>query len=300
MKAIVYEKFGPPDVLQLRDVERPTPGDKEVLIRVHAATVAAEDPGLRRSPGLNGLVKPKHPILGYYLAGEIEAVGPNVKRFGVGDPVFGWTGMRLGAYAAYTCMPEDGVLVKKPDNLTYKEAAAIPNGAITALIFLRDAGKLRSGQTVLINGASGAVGTAAVQLATHFGAEVTGVCSTKNLDLVRSLGAERVIDYTREDFTEGKRTYDIVFDVVGWRSFARCKRLLNPNGVYLLTNPGPANLLQMLWTSVTGGRRAKWVASAMKATAAPKNAPGSVVGSIQVRKGVRFSMMTPRHSPDWR
>lgn len=268
MKAIVYERFGPPDVLQLRDVEKPVPADTDVLIKVHATTVAAEDPGLRRSPGLNGLRKPKHPILGYYLAGEIEAIGRDVSRFGVGDSVFGWTGMRLGAYAEQVCMPEDGVLARKPVNLTYEEAAAIPNGAITALIFLRDAGRIQSGQRVLINGASGAVGTAAVQLAKYFGAEVTGVCSTRNLDLVRSLGADVVIDYTREDFTETGQTYDIIFDVVGWRSFSRCKHLLEPDGIYLLTNPGPANLMQILWTSVVGGRKARWVASAMKATAA--------------------------------
>lgn len=268
MKAIVYEEFGPPEVLQVRDVEAPTPKDNEVLIRIHATTVAAEDPGLRRSPGLNGLRKPKHSILGYYLAGEIETVGQDVTRFDVGDYVFGWTGMSLGAYAEYKCMPEDGVLARKPANLTCEEAAAIPNGALTALIFLRDMGNVRSGQRVLINGASGAVGTAAVQLAKHYGAEVTGVCSTGNLALVRSLGADEVVDYTREDFTKKSQTYDIIFDVVGWRSFSRCKRSLTPRGIYLLTNPGPSNLLQLLGTSVLGGKKAKWVPSALKAKAA--------------------------------
>jgi NADPH:quinone reductase-like Zn-dependent oxidoreductase len=268
MKAVVYEKFGPPEVLQLGEVEKPIPKDNEVLIRIHAATVAAEDPGLRRSPGLNGFGKPRHPILGYYLAGEIESAGQDVKRFGKDDPVFGWTGMGLGAYAEYKCMPEEGVLAIKPANLTYEQAVAIPNGAITALIFLRDGGNIQSGYQVLINGASGAVGTAAVQLAKHFGAKVTGVCSTTNLQLVSSLGADSVVDYTKEDFTQSGQTYDIVFDVVGWRSFSRCKSSLKPRGIYLLTNPGPSNLLQMLWTSMVDGKKVKWVPSALKANAA--------------------------------
>ena len=162
MKAIIYEKFGPPEVLQLKEVDTPTPGPKEVRIRIYATTIASEDPGMRKSPGLNGLIKPRKPILGWYLAGEIESAGKKAQRFNIGDQVFGSAGMRLGTHAEYICLPEDGALVIKPTNITYEESAAIPNGALTALPFLRDNGGIRSGQKVLINGASGTVGTSGV------------------------------------------------------------------------------------------------------------------------------------------
>jgi NADPH:quinone reductase-like Zn-dependent oxidoreductase len=237
MKAIIYEKFGPPEVLQLVELDKPVPKSDEVLIRIYATTVAAEDPDVRRSPGINGIRKPKNPILGWYLAGEIEAVGKYVKSFSIGDQVYGSTGPRLGAHAEYTCLSENAALALKPGSLTFEEAAAIPNGALTALPYLRDKGKIQSGQKVLINGASGSVGTSGVQFAKYYGAEVTGVCSTTNLELVQSLGADHVIDYTEDDFSKSNLTYDIIFDAVGKRSFSECKNVLNPEGIYLTTVP---------------------------------------------------------------
>jgi NADPH:quinone reductase-like Zn-dependent oxidoreductase len=265
MKAIVYTEFGPPDVLQLKEVEKPVPEADEVLVRIYATTVAAEDPGMRASPGLNGLGKPRKPILGFYLAGEIVSTGEDVKRFSIGDRVYGNTGLKLlSTYAEHICMPEDGALAIKPANLTYEEAAAIPNGALTALPFLRDQGKIRSGQKVLINGASGTVGTCAVQVAKYYGAEVTGVCSTTNLESVKSLGADHVIDYTQEDFTQSGQTYDIIFDAVGKSSFSRCKCSLKDGGIYLTTVPTPGTILQKLWTSIAGGKKVAFAATGLR------------------------------------
>lgn len=265
MKAIVYTKFGSPDVLKLKEVAKPTPRDNEVLIRIVATTVAVEDPGIRARPGLNGFLKPKKSILGFYLAGEVEAVGKDVKRFKKSDKVYGNTGLGLlGTYAEYICMPEEGALAIKPASITYEEAAALPNGALTALPFLRDKGNIQSGQNVLINGASGAVGTIAVQLAKYFGADVTGVCSTTNLEMVKSLGADMVIDYTREDFTKNGQTYDIIFDTVGNSPFSRCKGSLAENGIYLTTVPSPETMLQMLWTSMVGGKKVRIAATGLR------------------------------------
>lgn len=263
MKAIIYTKFGSPDVLQLREVEKPTPKDNEVLIKIIATTVVKEDPDMRASPGFNGFLKPRNPILGQELAGEIESIGRNVTRFKPGDQVFGID--MFGAYAEYKCMPENGALAIKPANISYEDAASIPNGALTALPFLRDKGKIQSGQTVLICGASGSVGTAAVQLARYYGAKVTGVCSTANLEMVRSLGADHVIDYTQDDFTKNGQTYDIIFDTVGKCSFSECKGSLTNEGIYLATVPTPVMMLQALWTANSGSKKVKFLAAGLRA-----------------------------------
>lgn len=266
MKAIVYTEYGPPEVLQLKEVEKPTPKDDEVLIRVYATSVTTGDCNARGfvfvPPGFGlaarfmfGLRRPTKPVLGTDLAGEIEAAGKDVTSFKVGDRVFGTTETDLGAYAEYVCLPESGALAPMPANLSYEEAAAVPFGAITALIYLRDKGAVQSGQKVLINGASGCVGTYAVQLAKHYGAEVTGVCSTANLELVKSLGADAVIDYTKQDFTKSGETYDIIFDTVGKSTFSGCKDSLKENGLYLAGAGGLQVLLQMPWTSLTGSKK---------------------------------------------
>lgn len=242
MKAIICTKYGPPDVLQLREVERPIPKDDEVLIKVHASTVTSGDCRVRGfdSPMLFwipmrlvlGIRKPRKPILGVELAGEIEAVGSKVSRFKPGDPIYAMTGLRFGGHAEYACLPERAAMAVKPANATYEEAVALLFGGTTALHFFRK-GKLASGHKVLVYGASGAVGTSAVQLAKHFGADVTGVCSGANIELVKSLGADRVIDYTRDDFSVRAERYDIVFDAVGKIKRAKAKQVLVPNGTFL-------------------------------------------------------------------
>jgi len=264
MKAMVLTKYGSPDVLKLKDVEKPIPKENEVLIKVFATTVTLYDCWQRSCTaptgfGLlnriaSGIRKPRQPILGTELAGEIEAVGKDVKLFRKGDQIFGFTGS-LGANAEYVCMPEDRMVAIKPTNMTYEEAAAVPQGALTALTFLRK-GNIQSGQKILIFGASGGVGTFAVQLAKYFGTEVTGVCSTTKLELVRSLGADKVIDYTKEDFTKSGETYDIIFDTVGKSPFSASKRSLKKEGRYIFTTFGMSRLFRILWLNMTSSKKA--------------------------------------------
>ncbi len=246
MKAIVYHKYGSPDVLELQEIEKPAVKDDEVLVRVHAASVNPLDwypltgtPYLTRI--MEGLLKPKHTILGVDVAGRVEAVGRNVRELQPGDEVFGSSEpMKKGAFAEYVCAPEDGMALK-PADLTFGQAAAVPVAALTALQGLRDKGQIRPGHRVLINGASGGVGTFAVQIAKSFGADVTGVCSTRNVDMVRSIGADQIIDYTREDFTQSGQRYDLMLDAVGNRSVSDCRRVLTPKGVYVAV-AGPQGL----------------------------------------------------------
>jgi NADPH:quinone reductase-like Zn-dependent oxidoreductase len=269
MKAVVCTKYGSPEVLRLREVARPAPGDDEVLIRIHAAVVGPSDCAFRKGEPfivrlLYGLTRPRLSTPGVEFAGEVEAVGKDVELFGMGDGVFGMSPNRFGTHAEYMCLAEDKPMVRKPANATYEEAVGICDGATTALTFLRDVAKLQSVQRILINGASGAVGVYAVQLARYFGAEVAGVCSTANLGMVKSLGASRVIDYTREDFTRSGETYDVIFDAAGKSSFSRCAGSLTKKGVYLTTVPTPGIMLQMLRTSVISGKKAKFVAAGLK------------------------------------
>jgi NADPH:quinone reductase-like Zn-dependent oxidoreductase len=268
MKAIVHTKYGPPDELQLKEVEKPVPKDNEVLIKIHATTVTSTDCNVRNFTFVSksfkliarimfGFKKPNINILGIDLAGEIEAVGKDVKLFKEGDSVFGSPGSSFGAHAEYICMPEKGVLVKKPPNLTYEEVAAIPLAGNTALFFIRDLGKIQDGQKILIHGASGAIGTYAVQLARYYGADVTGVCSATNAAMVKSLGADKVIDYTTEDFTKSHERYDFIFDVVGKTTYSECKGLLKQNGIYLENMLELKDVLTMMWTSIIGGKKMK-------------------------------------------
>ncbi|MBN2647166.1 MAG: NAD(P)-dependent alcohol dehydrogenase [Thiotrichales bacterium] len=264
MKAIVYQRYGAPEVLQLTEMEKPIPKNNEVLIKLYATTVNAGDWRLRslQVPAgfalimrlLFGIRRPRQPILGSELAGEIESVGKDVSKFKIGDQVFAFTDTHLGCYVEYKCLPEDSAIALKPSNLSYKEAAALSFGGTTALDFLRQ-GALQSGESLLINGASGGVGTAALQLAKYFGAKVTAVCGAANVELVRSLGADEVIDYTQEDFMRKEKTYDIIMDAVGTASFSRCKDSLKKDGRLLLLVAGLPTMLEVLWASLTTDKK---------------------------------------------
>jgi len=272
MNAIVYTQFGSPDVLQLKEITKPTPADHEVLIRVHATSVSFGDLMARNFKAISprefnmpllfwliaklsfGINRPRVSILGSEFSGDIESIGNAVTLFKPGEQVFGFLGERLGAYAEYVCLPENGVLTTKPANMTYEEAAVVPYGAVMALNLLRRA-DIQPGQKVLINGASGGIGSAAVQIAKSLGAEVTGVCGTPRLDFVKSLGADKVIDYTQEDFTQNGENYDLVFDVLGKGAFSKVKDSLKPHGIYLCASFKIKKLLQMLWTSRTDGKK---------------------------------------------
>ena len=266
MKAILHTKYGPADELQLKEVEKPVPKDDEILIKIRATTVTTSDCNIRNLtfvPKLFllpmriqfGFSKPKNNILGFDLAGEVESAGKDVTRFSIGDQVFGTTEPAYGAHAEYICLPEEAVLTSKPAIMSYEEAATIPVIGNTALHFVRDLGNIQAGQEVLVNGASGGIGTFAVQLARYYGAEVTGVCSTANLEMVKSLGADQVIDYTEVDFTKTGSTYDVILDAVGKSSFSRSRGSLKQNGVYLDTVPKLGTLLIALWTSKIGSKK---------------------------------------------
>jgi len=290
MKAIVFTEYGPPEVLKIKEVDKPVPRKNEVLVRVRATSVNYGDILARNfrevTPGkfnmlmlfwffakiYFGLRRPKIRILGSEFSGEIESAGKDVKSFRPGDGVFGYLGQNMGAYAEYLRVPEDGVLAKKPANMSYEEAAIVPYGAVMALSLLKKA-DIRPGQRVLINGASGGIGSAAVQLAKYYGAEVTGVCGTPRLEYVKSLGADRVIDYTKEDFTRSGAAYDLIFDVLGKSSFSRCGNSLTADGRYLLASFKMKQIFQMLRTSMTGGKK---VICAI--------APGSVEDLVSVRE----------------
>ena len=264
MKAVVCTKYGPPEVLQIKEMEEPVPRNDEVLVRIKATTVAQADSRVRgfRVPLSYwvparlalGLTKPKKPVLGTELAGVVEGVGKDVSNYKVGDNVFALTGHDLGCYAEYRCVPEGGIISRKPVNLGFEESAAIPMGGLTALHFLKE-GKVGSGQKVLVYGASGSIGTYAVQLAKYFGAEVTGVCSTANLDLVRSLGADKVIDYTKEDFSNEGGIYDVMLDAVGKSPISASMRSLKKGGYYLQVLAPPGANLRMRWATMTKGNR---------------------------------------------
>ncbi len=265
MKAIIYTRYGPPEVLQLMEVEKPTPKDNEVLVKIHATTVNRTDCGFRNPEYfivriISGLFGPKRKILGSEMSGEIEAIGKDVKAFKPGEQVFGLNTLKFGTHAEYVCIPEKGSITSKPANMSYEEAAAVCDGMMLAMTYIRDM-DFKKVRKILINGASGSIGSACVQLAKYYDAEITAVCDTRNIELVKSLGAQKVIDYTKDDFTEDDQRYDVVIDAVGKSSFSRCKRLLKPRGIYYSTELGflSQNIFLSLLTPILKNKKVKFL-----------------------------------------
>jgi NADPH:quinone reductase-like Zn-dependent oxidoreductase len=294
MRAIVHDRYGSPEVLRLEEVERPVPKQGEVLIRIHATTVNRTDCHIRRADPFfwrffSGLGRPRQRILGSELAGEIEAVGPSADEFAVGDAVFGISG-RFGTHAEFICMPESARIAPKPAGASFEEAAAVCDGGLNSLGSLRRA-DLREGQRILIYGASGSVGTAAVQLARHFGADVTAVCNTKNLELVRSLGADRVIDYTQEDFTKNGELYDVIFDAVGKHSFRRCRGSLKPGGFYLATDLG------FMWHVPLLALLTRWIGDKRVSIPLPKHTKQDVLFFKELIEAGQYRAVIDRSYP---
>ncbi len=268
MKAVVCTRYGSPDYLVVKDVAKPTPKDNEVLIRVYATPVTTADTMMRRAkPFISrfflGFTKPKKSSVGTGFAGVIEEVGTSVAQFNVGDQVLGETGVNFGANAEYIAVSEEGVIALKPANMSFEEAATFTDGHLTSINFLKNIANIQPGQRVLINGASGSLGTSAIQLAKYLGAEVTGVCSAKNVELVKSLGANNVIDYTKEDFTQSDKTYDVIYDTVGISTFGKSKKVLSPNGQYISPVLSLALIFQMLGSSLFGKKKAKFSATGL-------------------------------------
>lgn len=268
MKAIISTGYGSPEVLQVKSVTKPSPKSNEILIKIHSAAVTRAGSMMRTGKPyigrlLLGFFKPKHPIPGTAFAGVIEAIGKDVQQYRIGEKVFGESIETFGAHAEYLCLPEDGVFTTMPENISFEEAAPTTDGALTSINFLKNIGKIQKDQKILINGASGSLGTSAVQLAKYYGAFITGICSTKNMPLVKSLGADHVIDYTQEDFTKNNHKYDVIYDTIGTLSFSKCKNSLTENGVFISPVLGMPLLFQTIWTSIFGKKKAKFSATGL-------------------------------------
>ena len=272
MKTIITTKYGSPDVLKLTEAAKPVPKEDEILIKIEASSVTAADSMMRKGEPyfgrlFIGLTKPKNPVPGTGFAGIVEDMGKDVKSFKIGEAVFGEIVLGPGTNCEYVCVPENGVVLTKPSNISFEEAAPVCDGALTSMSFLKDIGNIKPGQKILINGASGSLGSAAVQLAKEFGAEVTGVCSTSNIDLVKDFGADHVIDYTKIDFTKESARYDIIYDTVGTLSFSNCKKALTSEGLYMSPVLGMALLFQMIRTGISGRKKAKFSATGLRPVA---------------------------------